>query len=517
MAGGTETKKSNFWKVIDSRLGISRLAYRVPEHANALPYMLGGMVLGCFAILAATGIFIAQFYNPSLDGAYQSIVYMVTKVPFGGFLRSLHYWAANFFILILLFHLMRVFISGSYKKPRELTWLTGLALFALALGFFFTGSVLKQDQEAMEALTHNIGVGELMGGIGTWFTSGFALSVSIVARVFFAHITILVFFFLAILAFHLYLIKLHGISPKPTIDAVSRPTEGEGESHFTTHLKKLFGYSLLLFAALGALAIVSPAPLGTPGVLGVELAKPPWPFLPFYGMEDLFGFKAVIIGPAILFLLLALIPFLDRNPYLSWRRRKPIMVFGAVIFLTLVGFGLEGYFHKIEAPKMGGLSPQHASYSFFTPIAPVAYAHMIPMITADQSNLSPGDKFAVHADGMPVAGTYMITLESETDSVALGSAEIPQGNDSFDADLVIPKSAPPGSYTVKALHENDRRAFYSIAKFEIVSPNMAPQTMAEPSGGMVSLPNTYTPSELAVIAIVLGLAALGGIALVRGT
>ncbi|OGZ00370.1 MAG: hypothetical protein A2945_03410 [Candidatus Liptonbacteria bacterium RIFCSPLOWO2_01_FULL_52_25] len=363
------------WKVIDSRLGISRLAYHVPEHGNTLPYVLGGMALGCFVILAVTGIFMAQFYNPSPDSAHQSIVYMVTKVPFGDFLRNLHYWTANFFILVLLLHLARVFISGSYKKPRELTWLTGLMLFALALGFFFTGTVLKQDQEAVEALTHNIGIGELMGGIGVWFTPGFSVGVSIVARVFFAHITILVFFFLAVLALHLYLIKLHGISPKPTIDAVSRSTAGEGKSYFTVHLKKLLGYSLPLFAFLGVLAILFPAPLGAPGVFGVETTKPPWPFLPFYGMEDIFGFPAIIWGPAILFILLALVPFIDRNPSLSPRRRKPMMVFGAVVLVALIGFGIEGYLYKTGMPEEGFSRPQPHG-SFLEPISKIPPARV---------------------------------------------------------------------------------------------------------------------------------------------
>lgn len=507
MAEATGEKKAGFWRALDDRLGFSRLAYRVPEYANSLPYMLGGTALGCFVILALTGIYIAQFYNPSTPAtAYQSVIYIMTQAPFGAFVRSIHYWAANAFILIILLHLIRVFISGSYKKPRELTWLTGLLLFALSLGFYFTGSVLKQDQEAVEALTHNIGIGELLGGIGTWFTSGFAVSVSLVARVLFAHITILVFFFLAVLALHLYLIKLHGISPKPTLDAVSRSTEGEGESRFTAHLKRLTGYALLLFALLGVLAILFPAPLGTPGVYGTEVAKPPWPFLPFYGMEDFFGFTAVIWGPTILFLLLALVPFIDRSPYLSPRRRKGMMVFGAVILAALLGFGLEAYFHKVAAPSMG----------FLPPLAPTAYAHMIPAVTASPGMLAPGDQLTVSGDGMPESGAYTLSIENESSSIALGAAEVAQGNDSFDADFTLPSSTLPGSYVVKAVHEGGDLTYFSLSEFAVFPLNpAATPAAAEPSAATVPLRTNTTPGELAAIIIVLALAALLGGALVR--
>ncbi len=513
-AEGISRKKTGFWSALDARLGFSRLAYRVPRHANSLPYLLGGTALGSFLILAATGIYIAQFFDPSTPAtAYQSIVYIMTKAPFGNFARSLHYWAANAFMLIILLHLIRVFISGSYKKPRELTWLTGLLLFALSLGFYFTGSSLRQDQEAVEALTHNIGIGELFGRIGTWFTSGFAVSVSIVARVFFAHITILIFFFLAVLALHLYLIKLHGISPKVTPDAVTRSTEGEGESRFTEHLKRLAGYALILFAALGVLAILFPAPLGTPGVYGAEVAKPPWPFLPFYGMEDVFGFPAVIWGPTILFTLLALVPFLDRNPYLSPRKRKPMMIYGAVILAALIALGLEGYFNGVPPPGTGW-SGQNRSYAFSVPFVSRAYAHMIPTITVSPGTLAPGGRLTVSGDGMPESGVYALSIESNAGTIPLGAVTVAQGNDSFGADFTLPTSIAPGNYLVKAV-AGDNRTVYSLSGFAVLPAQPQPQSPAVPSGATVTLANDTTPLQLTAILIVLAAAAVGGFVLVR--
>ncbi len=502
-------RSSRLWSALDERLGISRLYYGVPRHANTPPYMLGGVALGCFVILVLTGIILAQFYNPSPDNAYKSIIYLATMIPFGGFLRSLHYWAANFFIVIILLHLVRVFISGSYKKPREFIWLTGLMLLVLALAFYFTGTVLKQDQEAIEALTHNIGVGELLGGMGLWFTSGFAISIPILARVFFAHITFLVFLFLSFLFIHLYLIKLHGISPAPTPEAISRSTAGEGESNFAGHLKKLLGCNLILFSVLGLMALVFPDPLGTPGVVGAELTKPPWPFLPFYGMEDFFGFKAVIFGPAILFMLLALIPFIDTNPYLHPAKRKPIMVLGGLILATLLLFGAEAYLHKTETMKEGLFWPIKDN-SF---LVQNAYAHMIPAITVKPDKILAGDKFTVNADGLQESGKYFISIEGTVSSFELGNMEVENGGDSFDTEFTVPLSAPSGPYVLKVVHENDNATFYSLSEFEILSPPPSTSQTEEPSGLSAPLPNKMTSQETGIIIALLLISFLVGIKL----
>jgi ubiquinol-cytochrome c reductase cytochrome b subunit len=347
-------QRSSFWNKLDERLGLSSLAYPVPEHANSLPYLLGGISLFGFIILIVTGVLLAQFYNPNPANAHDSVVYIITQAPFGDFIRGVHFWTANLVVITVLLHLIRIFATGSYKRPREANWLVGLGLLALTLGFVFTGTVLKWDQEGVEALAHNREIGELLGLWGVWFTSEFTRSVPILTRLYLGHVTLLPAAFTLLIIAHIYLIKQLGISPQVTEDATSEPPAKEqGASRFTVHLRRMTGYGLLLLALAGALALIWPAPLGQAGVPGVEVTKPPWLFLPFYPLEDLFGIQGLLLGSIVLFALLALVPFADRSPWLSPRRRRWIIVAGIALLVLLVVLGGYAWLSRPVPHLMG--------------------------------------------------------------------------------------------------------------------------------------------------------------------
>jgi quinol-cytochrome oxidoreductase complex cytochrome b subunit len=341
-AGRPTERRMGFWEKVDERLGLAGLAYPVPEHANSLPYVLGGTTLVGFLILIVTGVWLAQFYNPSPAAAHDSVLYIITQVPFGDFIRSIHFWTANLVMVTVLLHLSRVFFTASYKRPREANWLVGLGLLAVTLGFVFTGTVLKWDQEGVEALAHNREIGELLGLWGVWFTSQFTRSVPILTRLYLGHVTLLPAIFTVLIIAHVYLIKQLGISPKPTGEATSgAPAQAQGASRFTAHLRKMAGYGLLLLTLAGVLALASPARLGYAGVAGAEVTKPPWMFLPFYPLEDIFGIRGLLVGAIVLFALLGLVPFVDRTPWLSARRRRWVIVAGIILLVLLVA--LAGY------------------------------------------------------------------------------------------------------------------------------------------------------------------------------
>src|SRR3970040_2946643 len=126
---------------------LKKLDYRVPAYANRIIYMFGGITSAAFLILILTGVYLSQFYNPTVKDAHASIIYSLTNVPLVDFTRSLHFWVANLVIFLLFLHITRVFITGSYKKPRRLTWVTGVALLAVTFTYIFVGSALKWDQE----------------------------------------------------------------------------------------------------------------------------------------------------------------------------------------------------------------------------------------------------------------------------------------------------------------------------------------------------------------------------------
>jgi len=331
------------WAALDERLGLSGLAYRVPAHANGIGYILGGITFFGFLILAATGIWLAQYYHPTPSTARESIVYIMNVAPLGDLIRGIHFWVANIVMATVLLHMGRVFATGSYKRPREANWLIGLGLLAITLGLVFTGTVLKWDQEGFEALAHNVEMGDLLGAFGFWFSPEFTTSLPIVGRLYMAHIVILPALGTLLLIAHFLLVKRHGISALPAqADAAlgDGPTPAPGGSTFTAHLVRMAGFGLLMLAVATILSLVSPAGLGPRPIPGVEDTKPPWMFLPFYPFEDWFGLPALLWVPAILFGALAAVPFLDRNPYRSPARRRVFIALGAIVAIAAVALVL---------------------------------------------------------------------------------------------------------------------------------------------------------------------------------
>ena len=341
-AGLTAIQKGSWqraWKAIDERLGLSALAYPVPAHANRIGYILGGITFFGFLILAATGIWLAQFYHATPATARESVVYIMNVAPLGDLVRGIHFWVSNIVMATVLLHLGRVFATGSYKRPREANWLIGLSLLAVTLGRIFTGTVLKWDQEGFEALSHNVEIGDMLGAFGFWFSADFAATLPILGRLYFAHIFILPALGTLLLIAHFLLVKHHGISSLPAqADAAvdGGPTPATGGSTFAAHLVRMAGFGLLMLAAATVLTLIWAAPLGPPPVPGIEETKPPWMFLPIYPFEDWFGLSALLWVPAILFGGLALVPFLDRSPYRSPRRRRLFIAIGAAVAVALV-------------------------------------------------------------------------------------------------------------------------------------------------------------------------------------
>ena len=350
MAAGTRpNQRTQLGGWLYERLGLQGISYSVPKHANSLPYVLGGITFVGFLILFVTGIYLSQFYHPHPTDAHNSVIYIITGVPLGDLVRSVHFWTAQIVTATLLLHLLRVLYTGSYKRPREINWVVGLGLLAVTFGAVFTGSVLKFDQEGLEALQHNKEAAELVSGLGAWFSAEFSRSVPILTRVFNGHVTILPLIFGLLIATHIFLIKQHGISPKVSPDAKTRSTAGEGDSNFGLHLRRMAGYGLLLFSLALALSLIFPAPLGQPGVAGAEVTKPLWMFLWLFPAEEVWGVRALAIVPAVLGLLLASLPFVDRSPYLSPARRKALLIIAGIILAAFVSSAIFAALQPVTA------------------------------------------------------------------------------------------------------------------------------------------------------------------------
>src|SRR3970282_607575 len=137
----------SFKRWLDERLSISTLASaaqkkEVPLHRQSIWYYFGGMTLFLFVVQVVTGILLLLYYRPSAENAFESVQFIMTEVKFGWLIRSIHSWSANLMIFTLFLHLFSVFFMRAYRRPRELTWVSGVLLFFIALGFGFSGSLL---------------------------------------------------------------------------------------------------------------------------------------------------------------------------------------------------------------------------------------------------------------------------------------------------------------------------------------------------------------------------------------
>ncbi len=329
------SRLSRWWSAIDERLGISALRYPVPRHANRLAWSLGGVTFGAFLILVVTGIVLAQFYVPTPEAARSSVLHIETEVAMGSMIRGVHVWAAQAMFVLAAGHLARVLITGSYKRPREANWLIGLGLLGLTFLLIFTGSTLRWDQEALEAVEHNTELAELAGGVGTWFTPEFAPITPLLSRLYLAHVSFLPTLVFLVIVVHFLLVRRHKISAEPSVPVGAE--EPDVQVPFTIHLRDLTGWVLWLLGILVALAAVTQSPIGATPVAGIEVTKPLWPFWWLYQLENWVGLTGLFWAPVVVFLFLASIPFLDRSPERQPSRRKWVMAGSLVLFGVLAG------------------------------------------------------------------------------------------------------------------------------------------------------------------------------------
>lgn len=319
--GRSPSRARRAMDVVDERLGIRALEYPVPEHANNLAWSLGGITAASFVVLIGTGILLAQFYSPVPESANQSVRDLVTDVWGMRFVRGLHFWAAQAMYVTAALHLIRVFFTGSYKRPREGNWLIGVAMFGLVIFALFAGTVLKWDQEGYEALGHNLEVAELLGGAGLWFSADFSSRVSILVRLYGAHVVVIPGLILVLFTWHALLVKRHHISPHPSLtadDEAEQAPPAEPTEPFTHHLRRIAALGLALTGVLAILAVLIPPAVGPEPVEGIEVTRPPWNFWWMFTLENWWGLPWIAYGGGALFLLLIALPFVDRNPHRSW-------------------------------------------------------------------------------------------------------------------------------------------------------------------------------------------------------
>ncbi len=216
------TLNEKIYKWLDERFKLSELLPPIVKHPAPLSvvsnplYCLGGTAFLCFLILVVTGIFLAMYYKPTPAEAYKSVEHIMTVVPMGSLIRSVHHWAANTMIAAVMLHMIRIYFMGAYKKPRELTWVVGISLLLITTTFGFSGYLLPWDQLAFWATKIGTGIAGSIPVIGGYISlilvGGNDIGAETLTRFFAIHVMILPMTIAVLLGLHFMMVRIQGIS-----------------------------------------------------------------------------------------------------------------------------------------------------------------------------------------------------------------------------------------------------------------------------------------------------------------
>ena len=408
------------WGTVDEIPGGTRFAY-----------VLGSATLALFAVLVITGVWQLLYYVPTVDHAYDSVMFLRLQVPLGWLVHGLHYWAAQAFIVVMGLHMARVFIWAAYKKPRELTWVLGVVLLLLGAAFIFTGAILPWDSLGYWAGvvgTNMAGTVPLIGNfLKLLMRGGDAMGQMTLSRAFAVHVAILpalTFFFIVahIVAFR----QFGSVGPwKP------KKPEKTGSFWPDQTFKDLLVVAVIMMALICLSAFVR-APISGPAdpLDNSYTPKPEWNFLFLY--EALKAFKGswewmgTVVIPALLVLLLFAVPFIDRNEKRNPFRRPVAMLSGCMFVAVILVLTFIGHYSNSGANTPASSATASApinqvaapAASAATPTAPettlpVSTNAPAPAATAP----APANQVAASANANPAASKQNV-IPSQTNAVA---------------------------------------------------------------------------------------------------
>jgi quinol-cytochrome oxidoreductase complex cytochrome b subunit len=348
---------------LEERIGLSQitafLAHKtVPVHGLSYWYFLGGITLFLFLVQVGTGMLLLLYYRPTSNEAFESVQYIVTQVRFGWLVRSVHSWSANLMVATAMAHMFSVLFLGAYRKPRELTWVSGMVLLFLILGFGFSGYLLPWNTLSYFATkvgTDMVGQVPLIGKpMMTFLRGGEEVSGATLTRFFGFHVALLPGITTLLIGAHLALIQRQGMSvPRAVEQAWAAEPVRRREMRFFPNffLREMIAWYIGL-ALLGALAAFLPWELGSkadpfaPAPAGI---KPEWYFLSVFQtlklipariwkidgeLIGIFVFGALALGWTLL-------PFFE-GP--GGRGRKFVNGVGVLALSFVVAMTLYGYF-----------------------------------------------------------------------------------------------------------------------------------------------------------------------------
>ena len=355
-------------KWLEIRIGLDELIktqlteYMVPRNINIF-YTLGFVALAALVSQIITGFFLLIYYVPHSDYAFRSVQDIMNKVPYGWLFRQMHAVGSNLMVAVVLLHMLSVFFMGSYKKPRELTWVVGSFMLLTTLTFCLSGYLLPWSQLSYWATTIVTTIPTAFPYMGEFIArmlrGGETVSGTTLNRFFALHVTFLPLLLLSFVAIHLFLIRRIGISSPPfgrSGEEKKTWTQYRHESHAGGHpfypyfvQKEMFmvsAYFVVMFFIISFLPTLflpedanTPAdPFKTPAHI-----KPEWYFLAPYQMLKIVPNKLLGISLQIVLVTLFILwPFFDTKEEENILKRPLLRTLFILSILTWITFTIWG-------------------------------------------------------------------------------------------------------------------------------------------------------------------------------
>jgi ubiquinol-cytochrome c reductase cytochrome b subunit len=336
---------SDFIEAFDRRTGLhtglQKFLYEEIPSSSGWHQVFGSVALFLILIQFFTGAMLAFNYAPTPGDAYSSLRYILTEVTAGRLMRGLHHWGASMIIIIVVLHMVQVFLWGAYKKPREGTWIVGVILLLITLAYGLTGYLLPWDNRAYWGTVVTTKIGATVPIMGPYVSRLLAstgdIGVVTFARFYGLHVLLLPPITMLLIAFHVYLVRRHGVAPVP--DDEMKPKK----SFFPEQVFKDTVAVFIAFAILFVMAIAVKVPLehmADPTDISYT-PRPEWYFLFLFQTLEVLSRLPDVIGtvilPTIAIAALILTPFIDRSKIVRVRQRT--LAFGIVL---LAGLGWGG-------------------------------------------------------------------------------------------------------------------------------------------------------------------------------
>ncbi len=351
----------NIYGWIDRRVQLKTLVdflgkKYVPVHRNSIWYYFGGVSLFLFIIQVITGILLLLYYKGSEQLAFESIQFIMSKVKFGWLIRSIHSWAANLFILSAFIHMFSVFFEKSYREPREITWLTGMLMLFLGMGFGFSGYLLPWNEVAFFATKVGTDIAGVLPIVGKplmiFLRGGEEVTGATLSRFFGFHVAVLPGIFTVLLGIHLILVQRQGMSEPLGMENVPA-AEKKTMPFFPNFLLRDLLFWLLVLNLLAILAVFFPWELGKkadPFASAPAGIQPEWYFMFMFQTLKFIPSKLLFIDGEVFGILLfglagvlwMMVPFWDRKSSRGEKNRLVnyvgLFVVIYIVILTALGW-----------------------------------------------------------------------------------------------------------------------------------------------------------------------------------